>query len=144
MQRNNLMKIEKFYIEKDINVFFVTATSFPDGVPAAYEKLHEMITASAERKYFGISWPENGKIIYKAAAEELEEGEAEKYNCKAFTIKRGNYISILIKDHMKDGASIGNAFQTLLKHPGIDPKGYCLEWYINYADGDVRCLVGVK
>jgi len=94
--------------------------------------------------YFGISQPNpQGTIIYKAAAEELEPGEAEKYGCESFTIRKGKYICIDIKNHMSDAASIGNTFQKLIAQPGIDPKGYCLEWYRNYTDPDVKCLVGL-
>lgn len=132
-------------IEHDIKVFYVTAEPFPDDVPGAYDRLHTLITDNRDRVYFGISHPnEKGIIIYKAAAEELEDGEAEKYGCETFTIKKGNYIFIDIKNHMEDGTSIGNAFQKLLKNPDIDPQGYCLEWYLNYTDPDVRCMVGLK
>ncbi len=137
--------METITIEHDIKVFFVQATTFPEGVIGAYDKLHSLITDKSERKYFGISHPnEKGVIIYKAAAEELEEGEAKKYGCDTFTIKKGNYIFIDIKNHMEDGANIGNAFHKLLKNPDIDPQGYCLEWYLNYTDPDVRCMVGLK
>ena len=137
--------MEVITIEKDINVFYVTAESFPDKIMDAYQLLHSRITASNdERMYFGISQPNpQGTIIYKAAAEELEPGEAEKYGCESFTIRKGKYICIDIKNHMSDAASIGNVFQKLIAQPGIDPKGYCLEWYRNYTDPDVKCLVGL-
>jgi predicted transcriptional regulator YdeE len=132
-------------IEKDVPVLYVTAESFPNKIMDAYQELHSLIKDSNnDRMYFGISQPnEKGNIIYKAAAEELEPGEAEKYGCKSFTIKKGKYICIDIKNHMSDAASIGNAFQQLIAQPGIDPQGYCLEWYRNYTDPDVRCMVGL-
>jgi hypothetical protein len=40
---------------------------------------------------------------------------------------------------MKDIPAIGNTFQELLETPGIDPNGYCVEWYIN--DKDVICMI---
>ena len=99
----------------------------------------------SERRYFGISQPDNtGIIIYKAAAEELEAGEAEKYDCDSFIIKKGKYICIEIKNHMQDTSSIGNAFQKLISLPEVDPQGYCLEYYSNYIHPDVKCIVGLK
>jgi len=138
--------MEKTTIEKDIPVFYVTANSFPDDVPNAYERLHSKISDATERRFFGISHPnEKGVIIYKAAAEELEPGEGAKYGCETFTIKKGEYISFYIKDHMKDSASIGNAFKQLLDSPDIDhANGYCLEIYKSYTDPDVNCLVPLK
>ncbi len=133
-------------IDQDIKVFFLTAKSFPESVPETDEILHSRIAnINNDRKYFGISCPnEEGVIIYKAAAEELETGETEKYGCETITIKKGKYICIEIKNHFQDKSSIPNAFKELLSHPDIDPKGYCLEWYLNYTDVDVKCMVGLK
>lgn len=138
--------MKKVTIDNDIKVFYVTAKSFPESVPETYEILKARITTiNDNRKYFGISYPnEKGTIIYKAAAEELEIGEAEKYGCETFIIKKGKYICIEIKNHFQDASSIGNAFQKLLAHPDIDPQGYCLEWYLNLTDADVKCMVRLK
>lgn len=134
--------MEKARVEEDISVFYLTAKSFPDGVMEAYEKLRLLIPDLRDRKFFGISSPnEKGEIIYKAAAEELEPGEAARLGCETFVIKKGAYISITIRNHFNDPSSIGNAFQKLISQPDIDPKGYCLEWYLNYTDNDVKCMV---
>jgi hypothetical protein len=131
--------MEKFTLANDIKVFCITATSFPDGIMAAHEKLHSLVPFSSDRRYFGISRPEKDEIIYKVAAEEKGKGEAEKFNCEPFVIKSGEYICLTVKDYMKDLPAIGKAFQQLLANPDLDPNGYCLEWYLN--DKDVRCMV---
>jgi hypothetical protein len=130
-------------IEKDITLFYVEAESYPDGILAAHKKLHSMVPFSKERNYYGVSRPENGgAIVYKAAAEEMKPGEAEKYQCKTLVLKKGNYISTVIDDYRKDVSSIGRTFQELLKHPGIDPKGYCVEWYL--SENSVQCMVRLE
>ncbi|BDA80295.1 hypothetical protein LPTSP3_g32250 [Leptospira kobayashii] len=134
--------MDKFNLEKDINVFCVTAISFPDGVMDAHNKLHSLIKPSKERRYFGISRPDKDTIVYKAAAEEMEEGEADKLSCERFVIKKGEFICLTIKDFMEDVQSIENAFRKLISRDDIDPNGYCLEWYLN--EKDVRCMVGLK
>jgi len=126
-------------LEKDINVFCVTASSFPDGILEAHQKLHSLVPFSLERKYFGLSRPENGIIVYKAAAQELQPGEGEKLNCETLVLKEGNYIDRTIHDYMKNIPEIGKTFQELLQTPGLDPQGYCVEWYI--SDKDVRCMI---
>ena len=134
--------MEKYTLEKDVKVFCVTAKSFPEGIMEAHQKLHSLVPFSDERRYFGISRPEqeeDGKIVYKAAAEELEPGEKEKYNCEPFIIKRGQYISQTVKDYMKAPQNIGLTFQELTSSPDIDPNGYCVEWYLD--QNDVRCMV---
>jgi predicted transcriptional regulator YdeE len=132
--------METITLNNDIKVFYITAKSFPDGVKQAHEQLHALIPFSKVRKYFGLSRPENGGgIVYKAAAEEKEAGEAEKLGCQTIVIKKGKYLSQTINDFMKDIPSIGHTFQQLLSHPGLDPQGYCVEWYLN--NKDVQCMI---
>jgi predicted transcriptional regulator YdeE len=140
--KKKIMKIENYHLDKDINVFCITAKSFPDGVLEAHQKLHSLIPFSTERKYFGLSRPEKGVITYKAAAEEKIKGEAEKLDCETLVIKKGKYISTTIKDYIKDVQSIGRAFQQLLATPGLAHDGYCVEWYL--SDKDVKCMVRLE
>jgi hypothetical protein len=135
--------MEKYFIEKDITVFYVEAKSFPDGVKDAFDKAYSLVANDGKRKIFGLSRPEPGKgISYKAAVEEIFTGEAEQLHCKKIVIKSGQYISTMVHDFMKDLPSIGTTFQQLLQTPGLDPEGYCVEWYLN--DKDVRCMVRLK
>lgn len=134
--------METIRLDNDIYVFYITAKSFPDGIMDAYRQLHALIPFSKDRKYFGISRPENGKIVYKAAAEELHEGEGKKLNSDTLTLKKGNYICLTIHDYMKDLEGIGRTFQEMLSHPDLDPDGYCVEWYLN--EKDVQCMIRLK
>jgi len=135
--------MEEYILNEEIEVMCITAESFPDGVLAAHQKLHALFPLDQQRRYFGLSRP-NGKggIIYKAAVEEINEGEAENAKLESFTIEKGKYISELIPDFMKDVGQIEKVFEKLLNHQNIDPNGYCLEMYIN--ETDVRCMVGIK
>ncbi len=131
--------METLILEKDIRVFYITATSFPEGIIDATQRLHALIPFSKNRKYFGISRPENGVIVYRSAAEELHKGEAETLACDTLTLKKGKYIGLTIKNYAKDMLSIDRAFKQLLAYPHLDPKGYCVEWYIN--ETDVTCMI---
>ena len=133
--------MEKVKIDNDIKVLYVTAKTFPGGIPDAVAKLHQLFPFSRERKIFGLSRPENGgEIVYRAAAEEMEEGEAEKLGCETLIIKKGNYISLTINDFRKDVTLIDKAFKELLNQPGLDPQGYCVEWYATDKEA-VKCMI---
>ena len=132
--------METYILGNDIRVFCVTAKSFPDGIMEAFEKLHASVNAGERGRQFGISRPnQKGQIVYKAALEEINEGDAERFGCEPFVIQNGSYIYLDRLNFMKDLQSIGKAFNELISQPGIDPNGYCLEWYLN--DNDVRCMV---
>ncbi|HRG59273.1 MAG TPA: transcriptional regulator [Bacteroidia bacterium] len=137
--------MEVYHLIENVNVVFITAPEFPNDVPATYEKLKALLPNKPNRRYFGISHPDpNGKIQYKAAAEILPDEEFVSSELQHYCIEKGNFISQYIVNHFKDSNSIGDCFQTLLKHPQIDQNGYCLELYKNYDDLDVHCLVRLK
>ena len=128
-------------LEQDIKVFYITANSFPQGIGEAIQKLQSLFTFSKERKIFGLSRPENNKgIVYRAAAQELFEGEAEKLNCDTLIIPKGKYIAILVNEYSKDILSIDRAFRQLLKQANLDPQGYCVEHYATDIEA-VTCMI---
>lgn len=132
--------METIKLVKDIPVFYITAKSFPEGIVEAHEKLHSLVPFTKSRNYFGISRPEHGgAIIYKAAAEEKEQDESRKFNLKTLTIRKGDYVQETIKNYAEKPEQIKESFERLLKEPGLDPEGYCVEWYIN--ETDVKCMV---
>ena len=134
--------IEEYHLEKNIDVVFLKASIFPDDVPATYEQLKALLKEQPNRRYFGISHPDQtGKIQYKAAAEILPDDVFEESDLGLFCIEKGRFIGQYIVNHFQDSNSIGACFQTLLKHPKLDSNGYCLELYKNYDDLDVHCLV---
>lgn len=132
--------METYKLEKDIKIFYVTAKSFPEGIQEAHDRLHATVPFSKDRRYFGISRPENNIIIYRVGTEETYPGEAEKYKCDTLTIKGGNYVSAIVKDFRKDETSISKTFDKLLQQPNLDPEGYCVEWYANDKE-EVRCMI---
>lgn len=134
--------MESTTIDKDITVFYINASSFPAGIEEAHKQLHSLVPFSKDRRYFGLSRPENGDIVYKAAAEEIREGEAEKFKLDTLVLKKGTYVAETIHDFMKNIPAIGSTFQQMLQRDDIDPQGYCVEWYFN--EKDVKLMVRLK
>jgi predicted transcriptional regulator YdeE len=132
--------METYIIKEDMKVFYVEATSFPEGVGGAYKKLHSLVPDADKRIQYGISYPnESNQIVYKAGLEESFPGEGAALGCETFIIRKGTYACELLVDWKKDESIIGKTFQKLLQHPALDKNGYCLEIYQN--EKDVLCLV---
>lgn len=132
--------METIKLDKPVKVFYITASSFPEGIGAAHQRLHELVGESEKRTFYGLSRPENNNgIVYKAAAGEITPGEGSALGCETMEIAAGNYVSIMLNDYLKDIPAIDAAFKKLLSQPGLDPQGYCVEWYVN--ERDVRCMV---
>jgi predicted transcriptional regulator YdeE len=122
-----------------IELCCASARSFPEGIVEAHDKIRALYPPAKDRTYFGLSRPENGVIVYKAAVE-IRSGEAPAHpGIEKFVIAAGDYLSLTVTDFAKKPMAIGEAFQKIINEPGIDPQGYCLEWYQNTKD--VLCLV---
>jgi predicted transcriptional regulator YdeE len=131
------LTMETKLIPEDIHVLCVTASSFPAGIMDAFQKLHQMVPG--KRTTYGLSWPgPTGEIIYKAAVDELP-GDSAIEGLEHFVIHSGTYLCVTIHNFMQDLPAIGNTFSMLIQQPGLDPNGYCLEWYL--SDKDVMCMV---
>ena len=134
--------METTIFDNDISVFYVTAGHFPSGIMDAHQKLHSLVPFSPGRKYFGVSRPENGVIVYRAGTEELIPGEGKNFGCETLVLKKGKYISETINNYQENIESIAETFQSMLTHPGLDPEGYCVEWYFNPSD--VKCMIRLE
>ncbi|MCE3294883.1 MAG: transcriptional regulator [Crocinitomicaceae bacterium] len=135
--------MEKYELKEDIRLVCERASSFPEDIMGAHQRLHSKITHGTGRKYFGISHPDPmGKIMYFAAVEELEADEAKKAGFETVILKKGTYISINVPDYMNNPIAIGQSFQKLITVPGIDPEGWCVEMY--ESKSDVRCMVRLQ
>lgn len=125
--------------DNDITIAYVQATSFPEGVMEAYEKLHDDIPFSPNRKFLSVSRPEGENIVYRAGAEIAQAYEAEKFGLPTMSIPKGIYLTITLTNFIDDIPAMKTAFETLMKQPGIDPDGWCVEWYFN--DTDAHCMI---
>lgn len=131
--------MDKYELDNDINVMYVQASSFPAGIEAAYRELEKKLPNINNRTFYGISHEsENGEIIYYAATTQLPGDDPKQLCLETFTIRKGVYVSELIRDFMENILQIGNTFQKMLQHPLLDTNSYCLEWY---KGKDVLCLV---
>ncbi|MCE1188308.1 MAG: transcriptional regulator [Ignavibacteria bacterium] len=129
----------EFDFGNDITTLCIIAESFPDGISDAYQKLNTLVPVNPERRCFGYSRPENGKIVYRAMAEQLQSDQGEQYGCEIFTIPAGRYTGKKVENYHENLTDIMNNFQELTTLQNIDPVGFCLEWYLN--EKDMYCLI---
>ena len=127
-------------LKNDIRVFCVPAKSFPNEIKDAFGTLINMLPTIEGRTFFGISYQgKNSKMIYNAAVLESFEGEGKKYGCNSFVIKKGKYLTEMLKDWKKDEASIGLTFRRMSEERE-DTMFPCVEWY---QGEDVVCMVRI-
>lgn len=133
--------MKELILPADIKVYRLKATSFPGGVLQAHQQLHEK-AAPGNRRFYGISHPWDGVIMYWAAATELYDGELEGKGLEPFVIVRGKYVYKDVHHFMQHPAAIGDAFSELLEDSRIAHDGCCVEEYMN--EDDCRCMVRIQ
>jgi predicted transcriptional regulator YdeE len=123
-----------------LKVFGFRVNSFPEGIAEAFESLIKMVPDGFERPYYGIGYMDkDGQIIYKAAALEKYEAEAEKYKCERYTIEKGEYLTVTVHDWHKKTSSIKNVFHEIMLDSRVDKTKPCVEWYKN--DDEMICMI---
>lgn len=128
-------------LEKARKVFGLQVKTFPEKVGEAFDILSKQIPNGLERSYYGISWIEGTTIVYYAAAEQKEEGEAAKYNAREFTIDSGNYLCEELFEWMKKTESIKDIFERMMSDPRVDKTKPAVEWY--KSDQEMWCMIKI-
>ncbi|MEP6735707.1 MAG: hypothetical protein ABJA70_09325 [Chryseolinea sp.] len=132
--------MEKVKIKQNINTWGWTVTTFPNGISDSFDKLLAMVPDGIERTFYGISYMEGGKIVYNATIEERYAGEAETYNCKRYTIDKGDYVAATVKDWRHQLHTIKDVFTEMVRQ-APDLNQPAIEWYKN--NDEMVCMVRV-
>lgn len=136
--------MEKLTLEKNLNVFGMEVTTFPAGIEEAFDALIKQTGDSAgERNYYGVSSiNKDGKMIYKAVAEERYEGEAKKFNYEKDMIEKGEYLYKTLYHWANKTCMIKDIFSEMINDEHVDTMKPCVEWYKN--DEEMLCMVKAK
>jgi hypothetical protein len=131
--------METLKVEKDLKVFGTQVLQFPVGIKETFDSLVAKVPEGLGRNYYGISYMNDGKVIYIAAVEEKNEGEAQKYNCQNYRIEKGEYLAEYVHDWMTKTDSINQVFHEIMQNEKADCSKPCVEWYKN--DNELVCMV---
>jgi hypothetical protein len=134
--------MEKYMVKEDIKVLGKPVPTFPLGISEVFDSLMHLLPDGASRNYYGISWMENNKMIYFAAAQEKFDGEAESYRCEPSIIEKGEYLIAPIHDWRLKLECIKDVFHELLQDQRVDFAKPCIEWYRTHDE--MWCMVKIK
>ncbi len=131
--------MEKCKLENNIIVFGFKVDTFPNNIGEAFNTLMQSIQKDKERAYYGISYFEGNMIIYKAFTEEKFEGEANPYNYEIYTIEKGDYYTVALKNWRSKTNSIKDIFNEMMQDECTDNSKPCIEWY--KSDDEMLCMM---
>ncbi len=134
--------METITMYHDIRVFYVKKNSSSLSLPQAYQELIKSVPFPGDRMYYGIIVRENGCLCYRLALEQLTRNESRDLNLEHHIIKRGTYLSSIVRNYLQDIMEIERVFQRLLLEPGLDNDENRVEWYFNGMD--VACMLRME
>ena len=71
--------MEILELKNDVQTFGFQVKRFPQGIQEAFDALIAMVPEGLGRSYYGISYMDDqNRVVYIAAVEEKNDGEAEK------------------------------------------------------------------
>jgi len=133
--------MKTFHLKEDLKVFGFQAKTFPTGIGKAFDNLVKMLPEGLYRSYYGISYATQPGIVYLATAIENYAGEAEKYNCERYSISKGEYLVVTVRDWRNKTDSIKEVFQEIMQEDCPDKSSPCVEWYKD--DNEMLCMVRI-
>lgn len=131
--------MEKYNFPDDVKVFGFQAKTFPHGIGEAFAELIKMLPEGDQRPYYGISECTKEGFIYKAAALETYDGEAEKYGCEKYVVEKGEYLTETVLDWRSKTNCINSVFGEIFKDEHCDKSKPCIELYKN--EEEMICMV---
>jgi predicted transcriptional regulator YdeE len=136
------METNQKELTEDIVTIGIVAPDFPDGVPATFTKLEQLIGGYKDRQVYGLAEPINGKLEYRACVNEAYEGEGKKYGLTNYIIPKGTYIVATIKNWQENIPLIGQTFDQLLQNPNVKENSIGVEDY--FSEGEMLAMVQHK
>ncbi len=101
-------------IESDLNLVCVRTKSFSQGIEEAFNPENK-IPNQQERECYGIYEENKSGIIYRAGMSKKDNNEDVEYGLENYTIKKGEYLTVIINDWKNNIPKIGQTFDKIAK-----------------------------
>ena len=134
-----IMEALAYTIPQDIQVLYIQAENFPQGIPGAFEKLNQIPGGLKDRHVYGITACIGDQLVYRACVKENFKGEGEQYGLSSYAIPKGKYLYTVLENWPENLARIPGLFDELMALPNVKKQTVCLEDYT--ADGNMLAMV---
>lgn len=117
-----------------IELVLCRANEFPAGIKDSWRRLEARLSSLRGRKFYGLTYFENGELVYYAGVQPLNEEEAASLGFPRITLKGGKYARVKLMDWNKYADEIGPIFDELMEEYKKDPNGPTVEFYRSQSE----------
>ena len=113
----------------DVQLVVCRAEEFPAGIKESWERLESKLATLKGRKFYGLTFFEEGHLVYYAGLQPLDDTETHALGFPTMTLKGGKYARIKLMDWNNHTDEIGGIFDELMEDYKKDPNGPTVEFY---------------
>ena len=121
-------------ITEDIKTFYTHTYDVPAGIPALFDELEKQVTDLDKYHLYGVTECVGDKLIYRACVEEMHPGEGSKFNFRQYSIPKGKYLYVVLRDWRQHIPEMPGMFEKLMQHPDAKKDNICLEDYQSHNE----------
>lgn len=115
--------------QSDIELIVCRASEFPAGIKDSWERLEFKLASLKGRKFYGLTFFEEGQLVYYAGLQPVDEAEIKTLGFPTMTLKGGKYARVRLMDWNNHVDEIGPIFDELMEEYKKDPSGPTVEFY---------------
>lgn len=118
----------------DIKLVVCRAQEFPAGIKDAWNRLESKLPSLKGRKFYGLTYFEDGQLVYYAGLEPLNEAEISNLGFPVKTLKGGTYARVKLLDWNNHADEIAEIIGELMENYTKDPSGPTVEFYRSQSE----------
>ena len=120
--------------QPEIELIVCRADEFPASIKESWERLESKLVSLKGRKFYGLTFFENGQLVYYAGLQPLDKEEAASLGFPTLKLKGGKYVRVKLPDWNKHADEIGPLFDELMETYKKDPAGPTVEFYRSHTE----------
>ena len=120
--------------QPDIELVVCRADEFPAGIKESWERLESKLASLKGRKFYGLTFWEDGHLVYYAGLQPVDEAEIQALGLPTLTLKSGKYARVKLMDWNDHVDEIGPIFDELIEEYKKDPSGPTVEFYRSHME----------
>jgi hypothetical protein len=115
--------------QPEIQLIVCRAIEFPAGIKDSWERLESQLASLRGRKFYGLTYFEEGQLVYYAGLQPLDQSEISALGFPTLILKGGKYARVKLMDWNNHTVKIGEIFDYIMEEYRKDPSGPTVEFY---------------
>ena len=115
--------------QPEIELIVCRATEFPTGIKDSWERLESKLASLRGRKFYGLTFFEDGQLVYYAGLQPIDEREINALGFPTLKLKGGKYARVRLLDWNNHADEISPIFDELMEKYKKEPNGPTVEFY---------------